>query len=470
MTALLRLLACVVMLVLAGCASTSEGARHLLLSDDGQSEIEVSRAWAVRPNISAQAPLRLADADSQNFLRVATYLDEDTEDMPLEEFSSRIGASMVENLGQGKLSDPRVFRIKDRPAVERQIRANGIVYLSTVVRGSRARYHLLGWTDADGDLGVLRQAVAGFRESEAARQEIKRVHLVFKWPDRLKSQSSSKIKSRKRGEEYEVQADGEMTLKRVSDEELLVSTRVTRHKITYAGRDAAGKEKDKAKDEYLQNLMRAVTAEFPDYVVNTDGEFVRVENLTAYHRRVQDAMLKGLPTGNNREAQAKARELVQSMLTEDTLVTAYQESWAQIVGNWAGGAYAIGHRYDYTLPYQAPALGERGFPMGVTQELTGYVPCKAGAAPQSCVRLLQTSRVQGADYTRAMDAYVRKTVGNDVRVTDMEIVTTVELVTDPRTLLPHASRTRETKRVTIRAQGQSVVNEDLKEENTTYRY
>ena len=122
------------------------------------------------------------------------------------------------------------------------------------------------------------------------------------------------------------------------------------------------------------------------------------------------------------------------------------------------------------MPYQAPALGEQAFPTTMTQQLTGFVPCQKGAAPRSCVRLLQTSRVSGADYTRAMDVFVRKTVGNDVSVTNMEIVTTVELVTDPRTMLPYASSKKETKRITISAGGQSSVSADVQESSTVYQY
>lgn len=467
-----RLLALVLSGLLAGCAGTGGGSaagRQLVLADDGQSEIEVGGGWETRPNISRKAQIRLADVEQDHYLLVNTYRPEESKSATLEAFAQNLSAAIFENLGEGTVSEARALKLGERPAVEYEMRTgerdDGIIYLSTVVQGQRARYHLLAWTSADGDVAALRRAVAGFRESATAREPLRRVTLEFNWPDRFKSQSSVHLKVNKRGEQYEMSGDMEASVRRISPEELLVSTRVLRHKMTFAN---AGK--DKAKEEFLQGVLRASLTEVPDYVVNDDGELVRLENLPAYHRRVQNAILKALPAGGQREALERAREFVQSSLTEETLLTAFQEDWAESVGNWAGGAYVVGQVYRYTVPYRAPALGEAVFPMEVTQQLAGHAPCRAGAAPQSCVRLVQTSRVTGRDYTRAMDAYVRKTVGNGVRVEAMEVVNTVELLTDPRTLLPHASKTKESKRVTLSAEGKTVVNEDTKDETTTYRY
>lgn len=464
-----RVVACLGLLVLAGCASTAGGGRQLVLSDDGLSEIEAPRSWEIRPNFSANADLRLADSMGDNYLLVNTYLPEDTREMPLEEFGKRLSGAMLKKMDQGKMSAPRALKLGERPAIEYELRSKSgdaaIVYLSTVVEGASARYHLIAWTVAGGDLAGLRQVMASFRESAARRAGVERVPLVFNWPQRLKAQASFLLKSNKRGEQYELQGESQMALRPAGQDELLVSTRITKHQLS----GTLGGGKDKEKEAYLQGVVKATLTELPDYVVNTDGEFVRIENLPAYHRRVQDTLLKGLPAGN-REAHAKARQMVQGMLTEETLAVSLQDEWGQLVGNWAGGSYIPGQTYRFTQPYQAPALEQRSFPMEMTQQLVGQVPCQAGAKGKACVRLLQTSRVDGPEYTQAMNDYVRKTAGGDVRVTGMEVVSTVELIADPETLLPYSISKKETKRVTVNAGGSSRTSEDVKETSSSYRY
>lgn len=464
-----RAVACLGLVVLAGCASTAGGGRQLVLSDDGLSELEAPRSWETRPNFSAKADIRLADSMGDNYLLVNTYLPEDTREMPLEEFGSRLSGALLKNMGKGKMSTARALKIGERQAVEYELRSqdekSGIVYLSTVVEGAKARYHLIAWTVADGDLAGLRQVMGSFRESAARRAGVERVALVFDWPQRLKSQASFQLKSNKRGEQYEMQGESQLSVRPAGQDELLVSTRVTKHQLS----GALGGGQDKEKEAYLQSVVKATLTELPDYVVNTDGEFVRVQNLPAYHRRVQDALLKGLPAGS-REAHAKARQMVQTMLTEERLALSLQDEWGQLVGNWAGGSYAPGQTYRFTVPYQAPALEQRSFPMVMTQQLVGYVPCNASDKAQACVRLVQTTRVAGPEYTQAMSDYVRKTTGGDIRVTEMEVLSTVELVADPETLLPYTASKKETKRVTVSGGGRSSSSEDVKETSSSYRY
>lgn len=464
-----RAVACMGLVVLAGCASTAGGGRYLVLSDDGLSELEAPRSWETRPNFSAKADLRLADAMGDNYLLVNTYLPEDTREMPLEEFGSRLSGALHKKMSQGRMSAPRALKIGERPAIEYELRSqdeeSAIVYLSTVVEGARARYHLIAWTVADGDLAGLRQVMSSFRESATRRAGVERVPLVFNWPQRLKSQGRFHLKASKRGEQYELQGESQMALRPAGQDELLVSTRITRHQLS----GTLGGGKDKEKEAYLQGVVKATLTELPDYVVNTDGEFVRIENLSAYHRRVQDTLLKGLPAGN-REAHAKARQMVEGMLTEEMLAASLQDEWGHLVGNWAGGSYAPGQTYSFTVPYQAPALERRSFPMVMTQQLAGRVPCHAAAKGAACVRLLQTTRVAGPEYTQAMSDFVRKTAGGDVRVTGMEVLSTVELVADPETLLPYSSSKKETKRVTVSVGGSSTTSEDVKETSASYRY
>lgn len=467
----IRGMLCACVVTLAGCAAPGgPGGSRLVASDDGLSEIMVPASWQTRPNFSANADIRLANAMVDNYLLVNTYLPGETSDASLDRFAQRLSGLLLKNLGEGKMSAPRSFKIGDQAAIEHELRSTEgdvpLVYLSTAVQGAHARYHLVGWARAGADLSGLRQVMASFRESQTRRPAQERVKIEFDWPSRMNALSTFELKSSKRGEQYELTGDSTMTVRPAGKGELLISSKVTRQKFTPG--PGTG-DKDAAKAAYLQEVIKATLSEIPDFVVNSDGEFLRVENLAAYQRRVQDALIKGLPT-RDREGHARARQMVQSMLTEESLAASMQGEWSHLVENWAGGSYAVGQTYEFTVPYNAPALQPSTFPMVTTQQLTGFAPCHAKATATSCVRLTQTSRVFGPGYTEAMNNHVRKTVGPEVTVRQMEVITTIELLADPKTLLPYASAKKEIKRVTVQAEGKTSTSEDVKESASSYRY
>lgn len=85
------------------------------------------------------------------------------------------------------------------------------------------------------------------------------------------------------------------------------------------------------------------------------------------------------------------------------------------------------------------------------------------------MRLTQTTRVAGPAFTRATDRYVRATVGGGVKVDSIEGLKTVELVTEPGTLLPHQVRSREEKTVVVSADGTAHTTREVNESSSTYR-
>jgi hypothetical protein len=460
---------CACSAALIGCATSGPIKTNLVYSDDGLSEIAVPGHWQTNPNLGSSADIRLADAENEEYLLVNTYLPDDLEPMSLEEFGDLVTGSIGDNLDDSKISAPRRFTIGDRPAIEYQISAaidgTRIVYLSTVIEGRQARYHLIGWTPAGSGLGPLRKLMTAFRESDDKRTTKKRVDLDFNWPMKLTSKGTFHNKSTKRGEVFELRGETASSVKPAGNDQLLISTRVTSQKMTST--EKVGNDKDK--DAYLQNVLKAALTDMPDYVVNTGGEFVRIENLTGYHQRIQDALIKGLPKGEP-QATAKAKQLVQSLLPEHTLAALIQDEWNNIAGNWAGGSYAVGEKYEFTVAYQTPALDNRTFPMVMTQQLAGYVPCHTGAAANSCVRLLQSSHLSGAEYTKAMNQFVQKTVGREVAISSTELLNELEIITDPMTLLPYRTQKKEIKRVTVKAGGKTETSEDVEESSATYRY
>lgn len=465
-----RSLTLVAVLALAACATPTPRTTSTVYSDDGVSELTAPASWRTRPNLGRSGTIRLADDAGENYLLVNSYHPHERDGAPLAEFAERVSARLADRLGDGRMSPPRHFSVQGRPAVEFEIAGKAgdlaLVYLSTVVEGGYARHHLIAWTLAErygASRDAMREVAASFRESAERRPEKKRTDLTFNWPERMSVTGTVRTRTSKRGEVFDLQARVTSTVRPLGKDELLVSVKV-------ADRRFSTESKDKNKDDYLERVLKEAMTDVPDYVVDRDGDFVRVENLGPYLKRLEDALVNGLPDAP-KEARAKARGLVSSAVSEATLGASMQEEWNSIVGNWTDGSYIPGEIYELHLTYQSPALGERSFPMVVTQQLAGREACRKGAAANSCVRLVQISRVSDASFARATSAFVRKAVGADVSVDKAEVVKTVEVVADPKTLLPYRSSVKETKTFLISARGESPRESvETSETVTTYTY
>jgi hypothetical protein len=456
--------------LLIACATPPPGKTRVLYSDDGLSEITLAGHWGTRPNFGKNADLRASDDTRGTYLMVNTYRPEDVKPMTLEKFSETLSSALRDNMQSAQLSSPRALTIGGRPAIEYEVRgAVGdirLVYLSTVVDGRTARYHLVGWTQAEqfpANRDGLRLAAQNFRESDKPRPAKVRQSLTFQWPESLTSRVTFRNSETKRGEQFGIQGQLQTTVKPSGKENLQVSTKVINKKIT------SSPNKNKETDAYLQDVLKAVLTDIPDYTVSRDGDFVGIVNLADYHKRIQHALIEGLPKGNP-DGRAMAEKMIKTMLGEQTLALLMEDEWNNVVGNWAGGSYTVGEQYEFTQSYQSPALGKRTFPMVVTQQLAGSTPCKPGSAVNNCVRLVQTSRVASEGFSRAMEEFLRKTVGQKISVEKMEVSKTIEIITDPKTLLPYRTQKKEVKSMAFSIDGKTQPSEEVSESFATYSY
>lgn len=461
------------LLLLAACAGTEQRTTDMpatVYSDDGLSELTVPGTWRTRPNLGKSGTIRVGDDDSVSYLIVNSYLPHELEAMLFAQFAERVSTRLMKRLGEGRISAPRSFSVNGRPALEHELSGMSgsmrLTYVSTVVEGEHARHHLVAWTSAQrygANRDAMREMAASFRESAQKRAAKTRTDLTFGWPERMTATASMRSKSAKRGEVLEMSMRTVSTVRPLGEDHLLISGKVTERKMSPG-------TKDKGKAEYLERLLKEATAAVPDYVVDRDGDFVRTENLEPYLKTVEDALVNGLPEGP-KEARAKARQLVKTLITEETLSALMQDEWNNIVGNWADASYVPGEVYEFQATYQSPALGDRTFPMRRTQQLAGRVACRKGAAADSCVRLIQVSQVSDPGFTRATSAFVRKTVGADVSVDSAVVVKSVEVIADPQTLLPYRTVVKETKTFTVSAKGEAPrTSEETSESVTTYSY
>lgn len=463
---------------LAVWSSISFAGMQIVYSDDGISELRVSESWSIRPDIGQTATLRVADGVNDNYLVVNTYLRKEIKPMSFAKFAETVSAVLLDNLEGGKISEARKLTINGRAALEYEISGrigdNQFAYLSTAIEGKDAWHHLLGWTLADryqANSVALREIAATFRESSKRRAAKERIELVFDWPGQGGSKFVYHGKRVKRGVTQETNMMGTTKMRTLKNGELLISSQVTDHQMTSS-------EKDEAKNNYLQNLMQKLMSNVPDYVVNAEGELIRIDNLPDYYARMEKALLEGLP-GDPEEVQKKAKPLINSLVSEETLSLSLQDEWNNHVGSWAGSSFATGVAYSYPAQYQSAALGEALFPMTITQRLLGRVPCDQNDKGKNCVKLEYKSQVSGPAFSKAMHELVSHTVRNmmgdksgevDIAVDRAGFVKTVTLITEPDTLLPHELKTSKITTLVISEKGRSETTEDTDEAVTRYVY
>ena len=471
---LLAILALTGVLV-AGCASTanqpasaSSPLSQIIYSDDGVSELSTPANWEARPDFGPAAAIRVAESGGAAFLVVNSYFPGEIEAAPIADFSKSYADGLAHSLANSKVSRGQALKINDAPAhryvITGDVGGVRLTYVSTVVSGGAAMHHLIGWVAASnysGDGEVLNRVIASFRESPNTRSARQRIALNFAWPESLQSAVNFQRKSVKRGEATAIKATYLTTVRPGAANELVVSTRVIRQNIV----DQA----DDKPDNHINTLLKQLVTEIPDYVVSREGEFVRVDNLSAFQQRVENSVISNLPAEIEGQQKDRILAMVRPGLSEQYLVAAMTDEWNTTVGGWIGSSYVPGQIYRFNEEYYAPSLGETSFAMVVSRRIAGFAPCTS--TETQCVKLLLTATVSGDDFRSAMGNFLKKTVGQPVLVKQVSVVKRVEIIAEPDTLIPHRSRSIKETTVTIEdGDGNTRTSRDTEDTQITYSY
>ncbi len=472
-----RLLAILIVcgLLISGCASipgssTNDASTALtqsILSDDGVSELMTPATWTVRPDFGPDAAIRVAEANGEAFLIVNTYFPGEIETTPIAEFSKSYAKGLTDSLRNAATSRGQSLSINGAPAHRYVVTGNigdvRLTYVSTVISGSAAMHHLIGWVAASnysGDDDVLNRVVASFHESASPRPARQRVSLEFAWPDSLQSAVNFEQKSVKRGRPSEIKATYLTTVRPGNADELVISTRVMRQTVS--------NDDNQKQNDYVSALLNQASSEIPDYVVSREGEFLRVDNLSGYQQRVEKAVIANLPAELESEKD-QILALVKPTLSEQFLAAAVTDDWNKTVGSWVSSSYVVGQTYRFNEEYYAPALGDTPFAMAVSRRIAGFTPCATGE--RQCVKLVLTATVAGEDFRSAMADFLERTAGQPVNVKHISVVKKMEIIAEPDTLIPHRSRASEETTVTIEdRKGNSRTSRDTKDTRVTYSY
>lgn len=178
----------------------------------------------------------------------------------------------------------------------------------------------------------------------------------------------------------------------------------------------------------------------PPFVVSPAGDFLRAE----VPAPLVEALLKQqFPKGDfQRPADAeRAREVARQLLEAHA-----RQQWEALVGPWRGKTVRPGLSQKRKAMLESSLMGDGPIPAEerVTFELP--VPCEPDAAEKRCVRIRRETVADAKalkDMCQGYEASLNETRAPEaprLRVRTMELRTSLELVTEPDTLVPHLLR------------------------------
>jgi hypothetical protein len=123
------------------------------------------------------------------------------------------------------------------------------------------------------------------------------------------------------------------------------------------------------------------------------------------------------------------------------VTTRLAQRWQSLVGAWAGRTLPIDVTYTATAPEQTSGGPVR---LQITVRVDGRVPCEPGTKVARCVRLRIVSQPTSNDTVAVAKLAARELLPADefllyepARVRGFSAMTTIVLVTEPDTLVPH---------------------------------
>ncbi len=226
--------------------------------------------------------------------------------------------------------------------------------------------------------------------------------------------------------------------------------------------------KSEGNDE-LARLLEQVTP--PTVVVDLQtAKLLRLDGLEATLAALQGALAEA------DEAPAD-QEKMTTLLTR-SVESAYQSEWESLVAFWANKTVTLGQSV------KGETVGPAGLP-GTDEVKQDYefraeraIPCTGKTVEQRCVLLTYRSTPDKAllpEIANQMMQATAEAAGQSTRdlppITRFELSSTVELVTEPQTLLPHRLEKKRTMIIGFEVPGHGKVEmTQVDSETTSYRY
>lgn len=291
--------------------------------------------------------------------------------------------------------------------------------------------------------GLLAIAVSGAALAQNS------VRLRFAWPDELVAQvQTQKSKSRQVGDEpaaaNSAGSEHVMRVQRQGDGYLVSTSNVRMDSTKLASMTPEQRA-------FLELAAKAS----PSYRVSKDGGFVGIDKLPELQAAIRTLMQTLFPDSPMRE---RIRPVVEMVTSEAVLTNLASSDWNWMVGTWTGGESDLDVGDAYEVTTQSPTVIPN---VQLTQHLRFSVarklPCERAGSTRECVELRATLKPDATQIRKIVADFLGKLAPADAAKISRELAalnqeTTLELVTETATLIPHRYKLRKTSIVSGQSQ------------------
>ena len=275
------------------------------------------------------------------------------------------------------------------------------------------------------------------------------ISLRFNWPSDLHADVSYRRKkvAMVRGQQQKSELSGTYTLNTSKHDNGLLIEKSDAHADT-TPQSAEGPAE-------LQAIIKRLSTITPDYVVSHAGEMIGVTGMDELRHAMQAELAPVIAELPGSAAEGFT-SFLDKALSDESLHAGIDGEWSRMVGQWIGQEFEPGRTYDVEFTTPVPLSGHVGLPTKGTYEVLGRVACDSqpgayaradassrNATPASvstdCVELSFNSHFD-PDAAAALVADMLESSGMkpDMAFT-MKMNYQLLLITEPDTLLPHAS-------------------------------
>jgi hypothetical protein len=262
------------------------------------------------------------------------------------------------------------------------------------------------------------------------------IELRFDWPDGLEAAVSYS------GERVREQVGQTSTQVVTGSYTLRVSNHPAGKLIEYADANVNVDLGDVAEgpQKKLQEMMIKAMSQPPSYVVNENGEYVKLHGLDDLRRNL-DEMVGIIVDEMPDNIRAQVQGMFDKMLTPEVLETGIIENWNRDVGFWVGASLDVGDWYEVEFTNTVAMLGNIAMPMKNRFRIIERVACNDDDNGTGCVRIEMTSVVSDEDLAKAVEEFISRfdAQGNvNPSIQELKQENDVRLITDPSTLRPYS--------------------------------
>ena len=229
------------------------------------------------------------------------------------------------------------------------------------------------------------------------------------------------------------------------------------------GQVAVGPQRD-----FQEALLKALSGP-PSYLVSTEGELIGLEDMTEFRANLS-GVIDSVSTNLPPEARARFSATMDQVLTEETLMQSVAENWNRDVGFWVGSELPVGDWLEQAFTNRMAAMGGAEIPTVSRYRIAERTACVEGGEPD-CVRLEMTSQVRKESFAAALQKFMKQFAEQGAQVPPIKQLDQdqkVEIITDPKTLLPR--RISSLKTVAVEMEIGGVTQRSGQEDRVTMTY